>query len=148
MRKPQYHEVPPETAPSSMPPAMDAAGTDLLDKNLRDMTGMRYADSHFLTHDANFLTKAIAPCWTCQLAATRQLRKYSERFRVKQEKFAHRNVNKVGDQDTGDYAVINDLYGRGGVHGARNLYTQKDALTGKFDCVLTKSQMTKARQSP
>lgn len=139
-RKPQYHKAPTENTPSAYPPALDTVGIDLLDANLRDMTGMRYADSHFLTHDAKNLTKAQTPCWTCQKAATRQLRKYSERSRVKQKKLEHRFANKVGDQITGDYAVITDLNGRGGVHGARNLYTQKDILTGKIDCVPTKKQ--------
>ena len=50
---------------------------------------------------------------------------------MKQKKLQHRYANKVGDQITGDYAVITDLNGRGGVHGARNLYTQKDLLTEK-----------------
>ena len=36
--------------------------------------------------------------------------------------------------------MITDLNGRGGVHGARNLYTQKDLLTGKIDCVPTRKQ--------
>ena len=51
---------------------------DLFDANLRDMTGMRYADSHVLTHEAKNLTNEQTPCWTCQKAATRQLRKYSD----------------------------------------------------------------------
>ena len=56
----------------------------------------------------------------------------------------HRYANKVGDQITGDYAVITDQHGRGGVHGARNLYTQKDLLTEKIDCVPTKKQDDKS----
>ena len=101
---------------------------------------MLYSDSHFLTHGAETLSRANNPCWTCVRAATRQLRKYQEQFRKKQIKFAHRNVNKMGDQITGDYAVISDQFGRGGVHGARNLYTQKDLGTGKIDCVPTRKQ--------
>ena len=111
-----------------------STGIDLLDTNLRDMTGMVYSDSHFLTHGAETLSKINTPCWTCMRAATRQFRKYQEQFRKKQIKFAHRNVNKMGDQFTGDYAVISDQFGRGGVHGARNLYIQKDLGTGKIDC--------------
>ena len=140
----QYHEIPSENTPKAYPPALDATGIDLFDANLRDMTGMRYADSHFLTHEAKNLTKEQTPCWNCQKAATRQLRKYSEKFRVKQKKLQHRYANKVGDQITGDYVVITDLNGRGGVHGARNLYTQKDLLTGKRDCVPTKKQNDKS----
>ena len=140
IRAPQYHDVPHENAPISYPPALDAVGIDLLDANLRDMTGMRYADSHFLTHDAKNLTKEKTPCWSCQKAATRQLRKYSEKFRIKQKKLQHRYANKVGDQITGDYAVITDQNGRGGVHGGRNLYTQMDLLTGKIDCTHKKTR--------
>ena len=81
----------------------------MLDANLRDMTGMRYADSELLTHDAKNLTKEQTPCWTCQKAATRQLRKYSEKFRVEQKKLQHGFDNKVGDQITGDYVVITDV---------------------------------------
>ena len=58
----------------------------------------------------------------------------------KQVRYKHRNVDKIGDQITGDYAVMTDPFGRGGVHGARNLYTQKDIGSGKIDAVPTSKQ--------
>ena len=81
IKKPQYYEVLSAKAPILLPPALNETGIDLLDKILRDMTGMVYSHSHFLAHGADTLTKATTPCWTCLRAATRQLRKYQEQFR-------------------------------------------------------------------
>ena len=44
-------------------------------------------------------------------------------------------MKDVGDQQTGDYAVMSDLYGRGGSHGARYLYTHKDLVTGRINAM-------------
>ena len=35
---------------------------------------------------------------------------------------------------------MSDLHGRGGVHGARNLYCQKDLATGRIDAIPTQKQ--------
>ena len=104
------------------------------------MTGMLFADSHLMTHGSETLNKANTPCWVCTRAATRQHRKFQAQFRKKQKQFEHRKLNRMGDQITGDYAVISDQFGRGGVHGARHLYTQKDLGTGKIDCVPIQKQ--------
>ena len=53
---------------------------------------------------------------------------------------SHRKVTGLGDQLTGDYAVMSDLCGRGGVHVARYLYTQKDIGVNKIGCVPTSKQ--------
>ena len=79
--KPQYHKDPPKNAPILQPPTLVEHGIDLLDKNLRDMTGMRYVDSHFMTHGADTLCRANTPCWTCTRAAARQHRKSQVQFR-------------------------------------------------------------------
>ena len=101
---------------------------------------MLYKDAHLLTHDASWLTNIKKPCWTCRRAATRQKRKYQFQFTPVREKMSHRKVTNIGDQITGDYAVMSDLCGRGGVHGARYLYTRKDIGIKKIDCVPTAKQ--------
>ena len=104
---------------------------------------MLYKDAHLLTHDANWLTNSKEPCWTCRRAATRQRRKYQFQFTPVREKLSLRTVTNIGEQITGDYAVMSDLCGRGGVHGARYLYTQKDRGMKKIDCVPTSKQVDK-----
>ena len=138
--KPIFHSVPDKTEPSKSLPTKADVGIDLLDKSLRDITGMLHETSHLLTHDADRLMSNKVPCWICTRAATRQQRKYSVKFRQNQKRYQHRNVNKSGDQMTGDYAVMSDLNGRGGVHGARNLYTHKDLGTGRIDAYPTSKQ--------
>ena len=137
---PKFHPVPDRSEPCNATPTDSDVGIKLLDKSLHDITGMLYETSHFLTHDADRLTRNNTPCWTCTRAATRQQRKYSEVFRKNLIRYQHRNVHNSGDQITGDYAVMSDLHGRGGVHGARNLYTQKDLGTGRIDAYPTSKQ--------
>ena len=137
---PKYHATLGEDEAIRLPPDVDSSGIDSLDKSLRDMTGMLYEDAHLLTDDADWWTKIQDPCWTCRRAATRQGRKYQHQFTPVRAKLSHRKVTKIGDQIIGDYAVISDLCGRGGVHGARYLYTQKDLGIRKIDCVPTSKQ--------
>ena len=123
---PKFHPVPDRGQPSNATPIDTDVGISLLEKCLHDITGVLYETSHLLTHDADRLTPNKTPCWICTRAATRQQRKYSKQFRTIQKRYQHRNVQDSGDQITGDYAVMSDLHGRGGVHGARNLYCQND----------------------
>lgn len=64
--KPDYHDTLPASEPIRMPPAHADTGIDLLDKYLRDMTGVLYAHSHLLTHDPERLAKCEMPRWTCK----------------------------------------------------------------------------------
>ena len=114
---PKYHATLSEDEDIRLPPHIDSSGIDKLDKSLRDMTGMLYKDAHLLTHDADWWTNLKEHCWTCRHAATRQRRKYQHQFSSVRAKLSHRKVTKIGDQIIGDYAVISDLCGRGGVHG-------------------------------
>ena len=94
IRSPQFHEILSPDDPIRMPPAIDDVGINLLDKTLRDMTGLLYADRHLLTHDAESWTSHEEPCWTCRRAGTRQVRKYQAKFQKKRKRYEHRNVNK------------------------------------------------------
>ena len=136
----EFHTVPDRTEPSTGTPTKDDFGINLLDKSLRDISGVPHEDKHLLTHETNTPKGRKRPCDICTKAATRQKRKYSAKFRQNQNKFEHRNVKDVGDQQTGDYAVMSDLYGRGGVHGARNLYTHLDLVTGSVSAMPTSKQ--------
>ena len=62
------------------------------------------------------------------------------KIRTSQVKHAHRNLNKIGDQITGDYVTITDMFGRGGVHGGRHLYVQKELGADRIDAVPTSKQ--------
>lgn len=137
---PKYHATLGEDEDIRLPPHIDSFGIERLDKSLRDMTGMLYQDAHLLTHDADWWANLKEHCWTCRRAATRQSRKYQHQFSSVRAKLSHRKVTKIGDQIAGDYAVISDLCGRGEVHGARYLYTQKDLGIKKIDCVPTSKQ--------
>ena len=145
--EPEFHDVPDRTEPSIGTPTDDDVGINLLNKSLRDRTGVLHETKHMLTHEADTLSGSVqrlkghpTPCLICTKAASRQKRKYSEKFRDNQVKYEHRNVTDVGDQQTGDYIVMTDPYGRGGVHGARNLYAHKDLITKRISGAPTSRQ--------
>lgn len=104
----QPHEYEGEGKKIREPPGEDK-GPDLLDKTLRDLTGILHADKHLLVHNDETLKREERPCWICTRAATRQLRRYSHRFRLRKAKHRNRNIQKAGDQITGDYCHNNRL---------------------------------------
>ena len=85
----EFHAVPDKTEPSTLTPTKDDVGIHLLDKSLRDITGVLHETKHLLTHEADTLKTRKMPCWICTRAATRQQRKYSEKLRANQEHYRH-----------------------------------------------------------
>ena len=74
-----FHQVPDRTEPSTGTPTSDDVGINLLNKNLRDITGVLHDTKHFLTHEADTMKGNKLPCEVCKKAARRQKRKYSEK---------------------------------------------------------------------
>ena len=86
----EFHTIPDRTEPSTGIPTKEDVGINLLDKSLRDITGVLQDTKHFLTHEADTLKGHEVPCPICEKAATRQKRKYSEKFRENQKRYEHR----------------------------------------------------------
>ena len=126
--KPEYHSImSPKDAVLAPPDRQAEDPMDFLDAYLRDMTGVLYTTRHFLTHGAEDGKKR--PCWTCDKAGSRQRKKFQLKFKRQQDKHPRRVISKFGDHGTGDHAKITDFYQRGGVHGAKELYTHVDVRT-------------------
>ena len=62
MTIPRYHATLGEDEDIRLPPDTDDCGIDVLDKSLRDMTGMLYKDAHLLMHEAEWWANTKEHC--------------------------------------------------------------------------------------